>query len=248
MKQSVAKLGTILGIWAHPDDEVWASGALMAAAVANGQTVVCVTATDGAAGQTSNQEKWPRSSLARVRRQEIEAAMKVLGISDLEWLGYEDGKLQKVEDEAAVARLVEIINEVQPDTILTFEPKGITGHPDHKKICQWVCTAAKLAEVPLAVYGACETRERYEDCGRECDRLFNMYYGTVSPAVVAESEADLVFRANQSEIDTKLLALRAHHSQTEQFFQTAAGQRYMDQLCAVECFTRLQAKTTFVDK
>jgi LmbE family N-acetylglucosaminyl deacetylase len=42
--------GTILSIWAHPDDETYLAGGVMAAASANGQRVVCVTATDRGGG------------------------------------------------------------------------------------------------------------------------------------------------------------------------------------------------------
>ncbi len=49
-QSDVAQLGTILGIWAHPDDETWSSAGLMAMAADNGQRVVCVTATYGENG------------------------------------------------------------------------------------------------------------------------------------------------------------------------------------------------------
>src|SRR5918998_1048475 len=54
----VAELGTILGIWAHPDDEAYLSGGLMAMARDNGSRVVCVTATRGELG-TPDPAAWP---------------------------------------------------------------------------------------------------------------------------------------------------------------------------------------------
>lgn len=244
MKQSVADLGTILSIWAHPDDEVWASGALMAAAIDNGQTVVCVTATDGAAGQTADQAKWPRELLAEIRHQEMNRSMQALGIKDMEWLGYKDGQLHLADAEEAIARLVAIIDEVRPDTLVTFEPAGITGHPDHKAVCDWVCKAVRRTHCQPTILGACETKERYDDAGRDCDRLFNIYYGTVAPLCVSESEADFVFHPESKQRHRKLAALKAHRSQTEQFFNSEAGERYIDQLCAAECFKRLQPKNS----
>lgn len=59
----IKKLGTILGIWAHPDDESWASAGIMITAAANGQRTACVTATKGEAGET-DEKRWPKKSLA----------------------------------------------------------------------------------------------------------------------------------------------------------------------------------------
>jgi LmbE family N-acetylglucosaminyl deacetylase len=50
METRISALGTIMGIWVHPDDEAYLSGGLMALARANGQRVVCVTATRGELG------------------------------------------------------------------------------------------------------------------------------------------------------------------------------------------------------
>ena len=59
-----ARLGTVLGIWAHPDDEAFLSAGLMAAARDAGQRVVCVTATLGEHG-TSDPGSWPPNRMAR---------------------------------------------------------------------------------------------------------------------------------------------------------------------------------------
>src|SRR4249919_2707816 len=50
--------GTILSVWAHPDDETYLAAGLMAAAVQAGQRVVCVTATRGELGST-DPDRWP---------------------------------------------------------------------------------------------------------------------------------------------------------------------------------------------
>ena len=62
----VTQLGTVLGIWAHPDDEAFLSAGLMAAARDAGQRVVCVTATLGEHG-TDDPGSWPPNRMARVR-------------------------------------------------------------------------------------------------------------------------------------------------------------------------------------
>ena len=59
------ELGTILGVWAHPDDEAYLSAGLMARAVRNGSRVVCDTATRGE-GESMDEERWPSDRMGEV--------------------------------------------------------------------------------------------------------------------------------------------------------------------------------------
>ena len=56
-------------------------------------------------------------------------------MTDHRWLDYPDGGCAAVDAEEAVARIAAIIDEVRPDTVLTFGPDGGTGHPDHIAVC-----------------------------------------------------------------------------------------------------------------
>lgn len=132
---SLALLGSVLGIWAHPDDETYSCGGLFAAAADAGNRVACVTATRGEAGSL-DQVRWPPESLGEVRTRELDVALGMLGVSEHYWLDYADGGCAQVDAESAVRRLVAIIKDVQPDTILTFGPDGMTGHADHIAICE----------------------------------------------------------------------------------------------------------------
>src|SRR3954449_1481005 len=68
-------LGTVLSVWAHPDDETYLCAGLMADAIRRGNRVVCVTATRGELGST-DEERWPPGpALAEVRTQELMAAL-----------------------------------------------------------------------------------------------------------------------------------------------------------------------------
>ena len=124
-------LGTILSVWAHPDDETYLCGALMARAVRNGSRVVCVTATRGELG-SPDEQRWPSGKpLADVRTKELEAALAVLGVTEHHWLDYPDGGCAAVDQDEAIGRVAELMAEVRPDTVLTFGPDGMTGHDDH---------------------------------------------------------------------------------------------------------------------
>lgn len=136
----VADLGTILGIWAHPDDEAYLSGGLMALARDCGLRVVCVTATRGELG-TPDPAVWPPEKLAAERTVEMARCLDVLGVTEHHWLDYRDGGCAAAPADAAVARLCEVIEEVGPDTVLTFGPDGITGHSDHQTISAWAAAA-----------------------------------------------------------------------------------------------------------
>ena len=97
-----ARLGTVLGIWAHPDDEAFLSAGLMAAARDAGQRVVCVTATLGEHG-TSDPGSWPPNRMARVRERELQASLAALGVTEHHLLGLTDGTCAAAPHELIVA-------------------------------------------------------------------------------------------------------------------------------------------------
>lgn len=137
---AVRELGTILGIWAHPDDEAYRSGGLMAIARDLGSRVVCVTATRGELG-TPDPVRWPPEKLSAERTAELARSLDVLGVTEHQWLGYRDGECASVPLSEVVPLLVEVIRRVAPDTVLTFGPDGVTGHSDHVAVSKWVDAA-----------------------------------------------------------------------------------------------------------
>ncbi|HSE07870.1 MAG TPA: PIG-L family deacetylase [Nocardioidaceae bacterium] len=143
----VVDLGTVLGIWAHPDDEAYLSGGLMALARAHGSRVVCVTATRGELG-TADPVAWPPARLAEVRSEELARCLEILGVTEHHWLGYRDGSCASVPSSEAVDQLCVLIDDVKPDTVLTFGPDGITGHLDHQTVGSWAATAFRRAAPP----------------------------------------------------------------------------------------------------
>lgn len=138
--RDVAPLGTVLGVWAHPDDETFLSSGLMALARRAGRRVVCVAATRGEHG-ADDPVRWPPDRLARTRDLEVAAAMAILGVEDHRCFGLEDGTLADRDHAEGVALVTNVIDEVAPDTILTFGPEGMTGHPDHRTVSSWVTDA-----------------------------------------------------------------------------------------------------------
>jgi LmbE family N-acetylglucosaminyl deacetylase len=136
---ATAGLGTILSVWAHPDDETYLAAGVMASATDRGQRVVCVSATAGEHG-TGDPEAWPPGRLARVRRWEAAAAMAVRGVTEHHILGLPDGGLAQ-HDEQGLGAVGQLLDDIEPDAILTFGPDGMTYHPDHIAVHRWVTKA-----------------------------------------------------------------------------------------------------------
>lgn len=135
------ELGTLLGVWAHPDDEAYLMGGVMALATDAGRRVVCITATRGDAGESADPDRWPVERLGEIREGELRECLGILGVSDHEWLGLPDGGLADIDPEGPIERIAVAIERVRPDTVMTFGPDGMTGHPDHQTVSAWTETA-----------------------------------------------------------------------------------------------------------
>lgn len=235
----LAKVGTILGVWAHPDDECWTAAGVMAAAQDNGQRVVCVTATRGNAGQSADPKKWPLAHLGNVREHELQDALNCLGITEHYWLDYKDGMLARTNPELPVRQIAAIINKVQPDVVITFGPDGLTGHMDHRTVCVWTQEAMRLARSDAELWFAVEETHKYETTGKTLHAFANIYCDTLQPFTMPASEADVYFVLPQEVLDKKIAALKAHKSQTQHIF---ADKKAGDALCKHaqgECFMKI---------
>src|SRR5215475_13750152 len=97
---SVGDVGALLGIWGHPDDEAYASAALMSLVRAAGNRVTVATATRGENG-TPDPETWPPQRLAALREREMAASLAACDVREHHWLGYCDGTLDQVPTDHA---------------------------------------------------------------------------------------------------------------------------------------------------
>ena len=208
----VEELGTILSIWAHPDDETFLAGGIMAAAADRGQRVVCVSATAGEHG-TDDPARWPPVRLGRIRRFEAAAAMAVLGVTEHHFLDLTDGGLALLDPGPPVERLANLLAEVRPDTILTFGPDGATFHPDHQAVSRWTGLAWEAAGRPGRVLHAAITEEFLAEFGRDYDE-WGVYMTDERPVGVPMSELAVRVQLDGQLLDQKIAALCAMHTQT----------------------------------
>ncbi|WP_337661310.1 PIG-L family deacetylase [Erythrobacter sp. Alg231-14] len=128
----------ILVILAHPDDEITMAPALSRIARHGGEVTV-VFATSGDAGPGVS-DMDPGQELAQLRENEARCAAFALGLPEPLFWQLGDGALStmaRAPDSAAKAlaeRVARIVDEVEPDTIMTWGPDGGYGHADHRMV------------------------------------------------------------------------------------------------------------------
>ncbi len=220
----VPELGTILGIWAHPDDEAYLSGGLMAVARDSGARVVLVTATRGERG-TTDPVAWPPARLAEVRTAELARCLEHLGVREHHWLGFEDGSCPAVDETQAVASLCSLLDEVRPDTVLTFGPDGITGHPDHQAVSRWAGAAFRRAAPPGSrLLHAAVGESRLARWGDLDERLGVYLPGYPVTTPEPQLAVDLVLDTGTAA--RKVRALAAQATQTAALIDALGADRY----------------------
>jgi LmbE family N-acetylglucosaminyl deacetylase/glycosyltransferase involved in cell wall biosynthesis len=118
--------GSLLAVFAHPDDESLASGGLIAMCADSGIHVSLLCLTHGELGLGNGGD-----GLGDVRAGELRAAADVLGIRDVMLLDHEDGMLPWIDAGGLEADILDAISRFRPDVVVTFDEDGLYWHPDH---------------------------------------------------------------------------------------------------------------------
>ena len=233
--RDAAELGTVLGVWAHPDDDIYLSAGLMAAAVDAGQRVVDVTATHGEGG-SMDEEKWPPATMGDVRTSELLRSLDVLGVKEHHFLqGPVDIDMDTGLDPAGADQVRQIMEDVGPDTVLTFGPEGMTGHVAHQDVSRWTGEAFNEVAKPGArLYHAVFPASLGEEWLEKLAPFDIFRPGT--PNVVADDAIDLYFELPSELLDRKIASIKEHASQIEALYEVFGD----------EGFRRFMAKEGFV--
>jgi LmbE family N-acetylglucosaminyl deacetylase len=230
-------IGTLLGVWAHPDDEAYLSAALMRRVVRAGGRVVCVTATHGEHG-TDDPAAWPPSRLAPLRESELSAALAAVGVAESHLLDHPDGgcaDLSAASVRDAVAAIAAQIQDVRPDAVVTFGPDGMTGHPDHIAVSRWTTDAWLATGRPGSLLYATKPRS-FAAHHEELHRRLGLFPPGF-PVVVDDDDVALKVDLDDAELDAKRAALAAHASQTEPLARLMGEATYRE-WSATESFRR----------
>ncbi len=190
---SVKEDKIIMGIFAHPDDEI-SVGPILAKYAREGVKVYLVIVTDGRYG-TGHSGLSPGEDLVALRKDELACASEKMGIEPI-WLGYHDQLRLKEGFFGHVPLAQELIKEVdslvtvlKPDVLITWGPDGGSNHMDHRLVGATVTQvfARKTWEKPSALY----------------------YYGT--PANLIEGNEGKVLRG----VDEKYMTMRINYSEED---------------------------------
>ncbi len=138
---------SVVAVCAHPDDEAFGLGGVLAAYATRGArtAVVCLTrgeaSTLGAAGD-----------LDRVRATELEASTAALGVGAFVLSDHPDGGLAGEPLEALVAEVDAVVEDAGADLLLAFAPDGVTGHPDHARATEVAVVVAERAGLAVLAW------------------------------------------------------------------------------------------------
>ena len=220
------RIGALLGVWAHPDDEAYLSSGLMSRVRNHGGRVVVVTATRGERG-TDDPARWPPERLGAVRERELRASLAEVGVQEHHWLHHGDGELAGVPVSEGAAELVPLFEDVAPDVIVTFGPEGMTGHADHRAISAWVTEAWRRTGRRGDLWYATLTQEFHREWGELSEQL-GVWMDDAEPPVTRPSDLSVTVRLTGSMLARKHRALRAHATQTRALEDLVGPARYRD--------------------
>lgn len=170
----------VLACYAHPDDEAFGSGGTLTRYAAEGAQVMLVCATRGEVGEIADESLAVPATLALVREEELRCSCRTMGTAEPIFLGYRDSGMAGTPDndheeafcrapaDEVVARLVGILRRLRPQVVLTFEPGGGYGHPDHIAIHRHT----------LAAFHAAADPTRFPEQG-ESWQASRLYYTTI---------------------------------------------------------------------
>ncbi len=133
----------LLAVFAHPDDETFGPGGTLAKCAAEGVAVHLVCATRGEAGDSDITDWGACEDLACRREEELRCAASILGLTEVHLLGYRDSgmagslanqhprALVRADPDVLAEQVADLMRQLRPQVVLTFDPYGGYGHPDH---------------------------------------------------------------------------------------------------------------------
>ena len=188
----------LLAVFAHPDDESFICGGTLAKYASEGVDITLVSATRGEMGRRmGNPPYLNRETMPFARERELQQACEALGIRRLIFFDIRDKTVEFVDEESLIARIAALIDEIEPDVVLTFHER-YGGHPDHCAIGKAATTAFRRA-------------------GRSGSSLYFITFGDAMehPERYGYTRKDVVKVDVHAHLEAKLAAFRAHRCQTE---------------------------------
>jgi len=190
---TIVKEKQVLVIFPHPDDEAFGVSGTISEYIKMGVPVTYACLTLGEMGRNlGNPPFATRETLPQIRKKELQAAAKAMGLTDLRMMGLRDKTIEFEDDEDMVNLVEDLINELNPSLIISFYP-NYSVHPDHEATARAVVRAVRRmpeTERPK-LYLVAFANNTLEEIG--------------SPDIIHEISSSL---------QNKLNTLKAHTSQT----------------------------------
>jgi LmbE family N-acetylglucosaminyl deacetylase len=254
---------TLMAVHAHPDDEATGTGGVLARYAAEGIETVLVTCTDGRCGDAPGGIKpgepgHDPAAVIALRRAELQASCTALGITHLEMLDYADsgmmgwanndepGSFWTTPVDEAAGRLADLMRRYRPDVVVTYDPNGFYGHPDHIQAHRITMAAVAMTGIPAKVYWTTVARSQMEEFGkimREYGADWDEPEDGPMPEIGVPDE-EITTRVDTTAFGgQKFDALAAHASQSENIFFLRMGREKFAEMMGIEAFVRVQDST-----
>mgnify|MGYP002631501318 FL=1 len=238
MKRSYEGIRILL-VHAHPDDETINNGATMAKYAAGGAHVTLVTCTRGEEGEVlvpglSHLASSDQDKLGLHRESELALAMKELGVTDFRFLGspsvkFRDSGMMGTEPnnradvfwqadiDTAAKYLVEVIEEIKPQILITYDEIGGYGHPDHIQAHRIAMRASEIADWKIQkIYWNTMPKSVLAEGIAKMKEIGSDFFGaeTVDDLPFAKDDEFVTTLVDGSKfVDQKLAAMKAHETQ-----------------------------------
>ncbi|MBI2867548.1 MAG: PIG-L family deacetylase [Chloroflexi bacterium] len=218
----------ILGIFAHPDDETSSCAGTFMRYAGEGARITVVTATRGEKGALGTSGLTiARQDLPKVREQEQRAVARLLGVADIIYLGHIDGEVKDIPQQRLTARIQEVMEQTQPQAVITFGPLGISRHPDHIAV-------SRAATAAFAQYQ------------RQAKNGAALYYVAIPKRFVEQVKLDLDGVETQLTITIDISPYRARKVQALRMYRSQQDAQDLAEMfermpeAAFECFHQAQ--------
>ena len=246
---------TVLAVFAHPDDEGFGAGGTLAMLVERGHRLTLVCATNGDVGEISDPALATPETLWQVRQQELRDAMDVTGLSDLRFLNYRDSGMAGTEDnehhaslyqapaDKVVGQIRDVIQEVRPEVVITHDPTGGYGHPDHITISHHTTAAVEEFCPDSLLYYLCFPRSVFQRMWQKMiDLGIKPPFGGDDVGLMGTAEDEVTTVKNISEFLTiKKDSLNCHRTQIESDGPfSKLPEDFIDEIMSTEYFYLVQ--------
>jgi LmbE family N-acetylglucosaminyl deacetylase len=256
---------TLMAVHAHPDDEASSTGGVLATYSAEGIRTIVVTCTNGEFGDAPGgikpgQPGHDPEAVAQLRLGELRQSIKILGVSDLELLGYHDSGMVEWDYKSrpdafcnipaaeVTGRISTLIDKYRPQIVITYDDKGLYQHPDHVYASQMAQAAVAETGIPDKLYLSTirgsswgKLREALREAGVEVPEM------TLTDAQRAQVEATEAAITTTVDIrpvlSRKREALMAHASQIQESWFAKLPPELAEETFGFESFIRTRDTT-----